>query len=118
MKINVLGTEYTVNHYDYNDKPIFEKRGIDGYCDDTTKEIAIVNLKTHPLFEDETEEYCRLCEKEVLRHELVHAFMNESGLQASSLQYNGGWSKNEEMIDWIALQFPKMLKAFKDADCI
>lgn len=28
------------------------------------------------------------------------------------------WAKNEEIVDWIALQFPKLLKAFKEADCI
>lgn len=48
MKINVLGTEYTIERCGYSEKPIFKERGI----------------------------------------------------------------------DWIAIQFPKMQKAFKDADCM
>lgn len=118
MKINVLGTEYTVSFHDYKDKPIFEKRGIGGYSDDVAYEIVICNMKTHPGFEDETEEWCKTLEKRILRHEIVHAFLSESGLQDSALQADMAWAKNEEMVDWIALQFPKLLKAFKDADCI
>ena len=118
MKINVLGTEYQINRYNYTDKPIFAKRSIGGYSDDTEKEIAIVNMTTYPGFEDETEEYCRKVEKQTLRHEITHAFLSESGLADSSLNYSGGWAKNEEMVDWIAIQFPKLLKAFKDADCM
>ena len=118
MKINVLGTEYTISRFDYNEKSIFEKRGIGGYCDDITKEIVLCNLRTHPVCADYMDDYCRTAEKMCLRHELVHAFFNESGLSDSSLQYESGWAKNEEMVDWIALQFPKLLQAFKDADCI
>ena len=118
MKINVMGTEYTVSYFDYNDKPIFEKRGIGGYSDDVVHEIVICNLKTHPEFEDESDEWCKTLEKRILRHEIVHAFLSESGLQDSALQMDGAWAKNEEMVDWIAIQFPKLLKAFKDADCM
>jgi len=118
MTINVLGTDYVVIRCDYKDKPIFEKRSIDGYHDSTEKEIVIVNMKTYPGFEDKSEEYCKKVEKEILRHEIVHAFLCESGLNDSSLQFNAGWSKNEEMVDWIAFQFPKLLKAFQDADCL
>ena len=45
-----------------------------------------------------------------IRHELVHAFAYESGLAE-----NSPWAFNEEMTDWIAIQFPKMLKAFETA---
>lgn len=116
--INVMGTEYTVRFCDFKDEPIFEKREINGYHDGVTKEIAVVRMNTYPGFEDETEERCRLEEKHILRHEIVHAFLTESGLADSSLQYSGGWAKNEEMVDWIASQFPKLLDAFKAADCI
>lgn len=117
-KINVLGAEYTIRFYDYKDKPIFEKRGVVGYHNGIDKEIAVVLMNTHPAFEDETEEHCRLIEKDTLRHEITHAFFYQSGLAESSLQFDAGWATNEEMVDWIALQFPKMLKAFQDADCL
>ena len=50
--------------------------------------------------------------KAVIRHELTHAFLFESGLDTCS------WAQNEEMVDWIALQFPKLLQVFKEADCL
>ena len=118
MEINVLGTVYKVNRYDYKDKPIFEKRSFDGYCDPVEKEIAIVDLATHPDFEDESEEWCRKSERMTLRHEIVHAFFNESGLMDSSLQYSGGWAKNEEMVDWIARQGEKIHAAWKEAGAL
>lgn len=52
-----------------------------------------------------------------LRHEIIHAFLAESGLWGSS-EPAKAWAMNEEMIDWIALQFPKILKAFKEAKAI
>lgn len=119
MKVNILGTEYEINRYNYKELEIFERDGIDGYCDSITKEIAICALFTHPNFKYEEREYCGLIEKDVLRHEIVHAFLNESGLRDSSgIITNQGWAKNEEMVDWIALQFPKILKAFQEADCL
>lgn len=118
MQVNILGTTYTINYYDYKDKPCFEERGIAGYHDDTDLEIAIVRLKTHPGFKNETEDYCKKNEKYTLRHEIVHAFLSQSGLNESSLQFEGGWAKNEEMVDWIAYQFPKILQAFTETDCM
>ena len=47
--------------------------------------------------------------KVVIRHELIHAFLFESGLDAAS------WAMNEEMVDWFALQAPKLMKAFEEA---
>lgn len=118
MQVNILGTEYTITKHDYKDLAIFEKKGIDGYCDSVTKDIVICNISTYHGFEDETEDYCKLVEKWTLRHEIVHAFLNESGLQDNAGQPVGAWSKNEEMVDWIALQFPKMLKVFSETNCL
>ena len=44
-----------------------------------------------------------------MRHELIHAFLFESGLAE-----NSNWARNEEMVDWIARQFPKMAKTFQE----
>ena len=52
--------------------------------------------------------------KNVLRHEIIHAFLYESGLQNNSA-CGGAWAQNEEMIDWIAIRFSKIQKAFKEA---
>ena len=50
--------------------------------------------------------------QQVIRHELVHAFLFESGLGADS------WGINEEIVDWIAYQFPKMAEAFGKVDAL
>lgn len=117
-KVNVLGTEYTVNKYDYSDQSIFKKRGIIGYSDDILHEIGICNTRTHPDFKDDSEEWCKILEKQILRHEIVHAFFSESGLQDSASQFVGAWSKNEEMVDWLAVQLPKIFKAFEEAGAL
>ena len=118
-KINVLGTEYEVIVRGYGELTIFEKQSISGYCDDILHNIVICDITTHPGYEDETEEYCRKVEKMTLRHEIVHAFLNESGLQASTcVPSESGWARNEEMVDWIAIQLPKIMKAFEEADAL
>jgi hypothetical protein len=118
MKLDILGTTYNVKRYGYKEKPIFEARSCDGYCDPIEKEIAVADHSTHPAFKDESEEYWCKSEMVTLRHEIVHAFLNESGLMESSLQYNGGWARNEEMVDWITCQFNKIMECFKKADCL
>jgi len=118
MKINVLGTEYEIVYKGYSELRIFEDMGIEAYCDAISKKIIVGKINTFPDFRDETAGYCDKCEKEALRHEIVHAFLNESGLQTSTLVPKDGWARNEEMVDWIALQFPKMLEAMKAACCL
>lgn len=118
MKINVLGTEYEIVFRNYDELEIFEDKGLEAYTDSIEKKIVVGNIHTFPDYEKETEEYCGKCIKETLRHEIVHAFLNESGLQVCSCVPKGGWARNEEMVDWIALQFPKMLEAMKTAGCL
>lgn len=55
--------------------------------------------------------------KKVMRHEIIHAFLYESGLWVNSGNVEN-WGCSEEITDWIAIQFPKMLKAFQKANCI
>ena len=53
----------------------------------------------------ETDEY-------ILRHEIIHAFMYESGLWCNSYGVSS-WAENEEMTDWFAIQSPKIFKVYK-----
>lgn len=55
-------------------------------------------------------------QKKVLRHEIVHAFLYERGLWQNSYG-SKCWAQNEEMVDWIAIQEPKLNRAFKEAGC-
>lgn len=111
-KIAILGTRYTIRKKAFHDEPLFGERNIDGYCDGHLKEIVYCDMTSNPAFSNESEKYCKSCEKTTLRHEIIHAFLNESGLMESSSKFEHGWSQNEEMIDWLALQCPKIFKVF------
>lgn len=52
-------------------------------------------------------------QKEVLRHEIIHAFLYESGLDACS-GTAANWANNEEMVDWFAIQSPKIFHVFQE----
>ena len=109
MFVDVLGTLYSIEHSNKVDDVSLEN--FDGYCDSSIKKIIIDTFKNYegqPNALENLNEY----EKQVIRHELVHAFLFESGLSSNS------WAKDEEIVDWIALQFPKLLKAFKQCGAI
>ena len=109
MKINVLGSEWTiVERREAEDKNL---ENADGYCDWTTRTIVIEREMAGNL--GDMEAYIR----KVKRHEIVHAFLEESGL-AECAAASDAWARNEEMVDWIARIGPKIYEAWKDADAI
>jgi hypothetical protein len=116
--VNVLGTDYKIIKKKYSEDGAFERRSIDGYCDSYTKEIVMCDMSTYKGWEHEPPATIRVVEKEILRHEITHAFLEESGLADSTFAYDGGWSKNEEMVDWIARQGLKLYAAWKQARAI
>ena len=105
MKINVLGTEYTIEFKEFGNEDT------DGFCDYTSKHIVIRSDNTN-----EVEDF-EWSKRKILRHEIIHAFLAESGLQ-SNFEHANKWGHEETMVDWIAIQFPKLLEAFKAADCL
>lgn len=113
-----MGTEYAVIFKKYSEDEAFERRSIDGYCDGLTKQIVYCDMSTYKGWEHEPKETIEAAQRATLRHEIVHAFFHESGLADNSFNLDGAWAKNEEMIDWIALQGPKIYKAWKEADAI
>lgn len=117
-KISVLGTEYTVRFVEAGQDEYMDKMHYGGYCSADSHEIYILLLKTHEEWENESEEKIEHLQRTTLRHEIVHAFLNESGLQWNSFTPDSAWAKNEEMVDWVAIQFPKLLKAFEQADAL
>ena len=106
VEVDVLGTIYSIIKSDKTKDVKLEN--LAGYCDSSVNRIVIDTFKPDNLSKADLEKY----EKEVIRHELVHAFLIESGMGDCS------WGDNEEMVDWIALQFPKMLKAFEKINVI
>lgn len=102
MKINILGTMYelrkTSQKYDERLK------GLDGYHDGYGK-IICVNKEFDNAKNVDIINGMKPYKKEVLRHEIIHAFFFESGL----IEY----SDNENIVNFIAVQFPKLLDIFK-----
>jgi hypothetical protein len=103
MKVNVLGTVYKIKYV-----PSLDGRG--GETDFYTKEIRISEQEDVPAeFKTDNLKEMQKC---VLRHELIHAFLYESGLDMSSAAHDA-WAVNEEMIDWMAIQMPKIMAAYE-----
>ena len=109
--VDVLGTTYRI----FLDIPkerdkLFET--CDGYCDKTSKRIAISDFADTNL--DDPAEYRKYC----IRHELIHAFLFESGIGGCTLWDVEGEEHPEHMVEWMGLQFPKLLKAFQTVDAL
>lgn len=113
MKVNILGTVYRIERHKREEDPkIFDES--DGYVDTSTKLIVVEDFQETIQSKSNLKEYA----KQVIRHEIIHAFLFESGLDASSLHFGGGWATNEELVDWIAVQAPKLMRAFQECDCL
>lgn len=93
--VNILGTEYKVIREPFADKDI------DGCCDYTSREIRIRDDNVN-----EVGDFDELMRKQ-LRHEIIHAFLAESGLQANYEHYRQ-FGHDETLVDWFAIQFPKI----------
>lgn len=112
--IEVLGSIYTIELKDLKDDE--QLKELCGYCSFNGHKLVI--RQDQEYFKDKTEEWIinELCS--TIRHEVIHAFMYESGLNQCAFGYTGPWSRNEEMVDWFAIQSPKIFKIFTKLDLI
>lgn len=99
--VNILGSTWTVTPEEMKDN------NYDGLADPSMKEIRIRldNVNEVGNFE-------ALVKKQT-RHEVIHAFLYESGLS-----FNSDWAVNEELVDWIAIQFPKIAEVYEKLGCM
>lgn len=118
MKVIILGTEYSIETHKVSDDSYLEKNKLAGYCGEESKLIVIADMTEEKYFSDMDEKEQEAYRKRSLRHEIMHAFLNESGLSDSSNQYGGAWSKNEEMVDWFAIQSPKIFAVYQSLDIL
>lgn len=114
--VNILGTEYTIRYDRADDKELAPKDRA-GYCYYHKKLIVIEDLNTDEDWKDEEDLPKEEYRKELLRHEITHAFMYESGLGQNSADISA-WATNEEMIDWFAKQSPKIFKVFQELNIL
>lgn len=112
--VNILGTEYTIETRKISEDETMKKNQWCGYCDEDVKLIVVADMTEKEFVDIETPEAQETFRKRTLRHEILHAFLNESGLSYSASRTAGAWSKNEEMVDWIAIQFPKIYKVYEE----
>lgn len=106
-RVSVLGTEYEIEISTILENPMLANA--DAYCDTTIKKIVIGSPTADIMNCADIGAY----QRKLYRHELVHAFLYESGLGA-----NSDWGNDETLVDWIALQFPKMARTFVEAGCM
>ena len=118
QKVNILGAEYEVIEKKYDEDAEFAKNGCNGYCDWSVHQIVICEMTTYRGYENETKAMCDAEEKQTLRHEVVHAFFNESGLMANASKTDKAWPLFEECVDWIAIQGPKIYKVWEELGCL
>lgn len=106
-EIKILGENWKIEQRTKNTD--IRLRNCDGYCDSTIKTIVIDDMKPNDNTVNDLEHY----KKQVIRHEIIHAFLDESGLMCSS-----EWARNEEMVDWMAIQIGKIVNAMLEVGCI
>lgn len=89
-QINILGQNYTIKFENTRTEPIL--KNADGECRWYLKEI-IIDDELEPL----EHKY------QVIKHEIIHAFLAESGLKR--------YKEDEDIVDWIAWNIDKIQKA-------
>ena len=104
--VNILGTEYEIIRKRKEDEPKLEDSY--GYTEPYSKKIVIATFEEEIKQPDTVENFEEFVKK-VIRHETIHAFFGESGLQN-----NSDYAENEELVDWIAIQAPKMFKVWQE----
>lgn len=102
--INILGEEYTI--------VVLSREELDtpnalAYTDSANRKIVLNRDSDYEVTNPEFHI------KSTIRHEIVHAFLYESGLDTCS-HAPEAWGRSEEIVDWIAIQSPKMCKVFVD----
>ena len=102
-EIDVLGTKYKII------ERIFGDEDSDGYCDYTSKKIHLRTDNVNKLGDFVASK------KKQLRHEIIHAFMSESGLQAN-WEHTTQLGHDETTVDWFAIQYPKIKAVFEELD--
>lgn len=98
-KIDILGTEYKVFIGDRNEPDL---QDADGICKQFDKELILRDKEYLAGDTDLGKEYRY---SHVIRHELIHALAEESGVH---------YDEDEHLVDWIAHMIPILNKLDKE----
>ena len=108
MKVDILGTEYEIIILSEEDFPKLKAMNAGGLAELYDKKLILNKNNTSPT--ETTYDNLKAYSDKVIRHEIVHAFFHESGLM--------DYCQDEQLVDWIALQMPKLKKAMEETACI
>ena len=97
--VSILGVRYEIG---YGEVP----EGADGVCDINSKRITVMPDSKR----DGTKEERRFSRDITVRHEIAHAFLDESGLSE--------YSADETLVCWLAYQMPRMVEAMRAAGAL
>ena len=109
--VYILGTKYNIKLISEADDPMLKT--LEGYTDPTVHKIVVKLIEKQGNTVQNVADYA----KNIMRHEITHAFLFESGLGDCANEIDC-WSQNEEMIDWFAYQSPKIFKLFQQLNCL
>lgn len=102
VTVPVLGTDYRVIIQSDEDEPRLKE--CDGFTDKTSHLISVGDVP-----DTGNLDYPAEFIKKIIRHELIHAFMFESGL-AENWKHDE-FGQEELTVDWFAIQMPKIQTA-------
>ena len=112
--VSIMGTCYDIHFVDeYPERLKDAGEYADGLFNRCNREIYILKSKEKDFTDEGRERHMN----RVLRHEIMHAYLEESGLAASS-NMTPAWAQNEEMVDWLAIQSPKIFATFQEVGCL
>lgn len=126
-KVSILGTEYTIRLVHVSTEKDTDKTALEmydrscvGLCLYSEKEILIADLTDQDYVgcAKYTGSVFNISNyKKTLRHELIHAALGESGLM-NNAHPTENFAMDEEMVDWFAIQSPKLFKLYQEMNIL
>lgn len=107
--LTILGERWEVKIADLKEDSWFEGNNADGKCSVYGRRITLVNSRTDTRIK-RAEEEIPILMKSVLKHEVIHAFLSEAGLNQNAQSCFGPWAENEEMVEFFAWNWEKIDK--------
>ena len=105
-EVNILGTTY---YLEIDETDLLKNINADGLHKEYAKKIIVRKLNDF-LDDSDSEQEKKERAKEVLSHEIIHAFFSEAGLD--------DYSANEQLVNWLAIQFQKIKKVVEETEAI
>ena len=111
--VTILGTRYQIEIHKISEDKMLSDNSWAGYCCGEKPLIVLADLDDNEHFRFVDEEEKDRYFKASLRHEIIHAFLNESGLK-DNFEHANRMGHEETMVDWVALQFPKIAAVYNE----